>query len=71
MFHQLAGTWTCKFLVPCQEQEGKGKTDNAPLPPAFLWRLGTLQLGDTLARQVRKQLGLQPGGPGVEEMSKS
>ena len=34
--YQLTGTGTCKPLVPRPEQEGKGKTDNAPLPPAFL-----------------------------------
>ena len=53
-FHQLAGTGTHKSLVPRPEQKSKGKTDNAPLPPGFLPRLGTLQLEDFLAWNIQE-----------------
>ena len=53
--------------MPRPEQEDKGKTDNVSLPPAFFWRLGTLQLKDAMARQIQEQLGLQPGSLGAEE----
>ena len=60
MSYQLAGTGTCKSLVPRPEQKSEGKTDHTPLLPAPHWRLGTLQLEDALARHIQEELGLQP-----------
>ena len=52
-------------------QEGKGKTDKAPLPLAFLQRLGILQFKDALARQFQEQLGPQSEDPKAKKTSRS